>query len=163
MSKTATYSLIASNTVTGSPAANYTFSSIPATFTDLICVVDGTTTSLEDITAQYNGDTGNNYSYTAVIGSGSAASSGRQSNQPQILIGGLGTVQGGTIFNFIDYSNTTTFKTALSRVDVANWSVSAKVSLWRSTAAINAIKFAHPYSFAVGSTFKLYGIQAGSI
>lgn len=155
-----TYEPIATYTVSGSPAANYTFSSIPATYTDLVCVIDGTTTSLEDITAQFNGDTGNNYSYTAVIGSGSAASSGRQINQPQILIGGLGTVQGGSIFNFMNYSNTTTYKTALSRVNVANWSVSAKVSLWRSTSAINAIKFAHPNSFAVGSTFTLYGIKA---
>ena len=155
-----TYEPIATYTVSGSPAANYTFSSIPATYTDLVCVIDGTTTSLEDITAQFNGDTGHNYSYTAVIGSGSAASSGRQINQPQILIGGLGTVQGGSIFNFMNYSNTTTYKTALSRVNVANWSVSAKVSLWRSTSAINAIKFAHPNSFAVGSTFTLYGIKA---
>ena len=162
MSRTATYSLIASNTVTGSPAANYTFSSIPATFTDLICIINGTTTSLEDITVQYNGDTGNNYSYTQVNGSGTAASSQRQSNQPQILLGGFGTVQGGTTFQFMDYANTTTFKTALSRVGVANWSVTAKVGLWRSTAAINAIKFAHPYSFAVGTTMKLYGIQAGN-
>jgi hypothetical protein len=155
-----TYEPIATYTVSGSAAANYTFSSIPATYTDLICVIDGTTTSLEDITAQYNGDTGSNYSYTAVVGSGSSASSNRQSNQTAILIGGLGTVQGGTIFQFMNYSNTTTYKTALSRVGVANWSVAAKVSLWRSTAAINAIKFAHPYSFAVGTTFTLYGIKA---
>lgn len=155
-----TYEPIATYTVSGSAAANYTFSSIPATYTDLICVINGTTSSLEDITVQFNGDTGNNYSYTQLNGSGSAASSQRQSNQPQMLLGGLGTVQGGTIFQFMNYSNTTTFKTALSRVDVANWSVTVKVGLWRSTSAINAIKFAHPNSFAVGSTFTLYGIKA---
>ena len=39
MSKTATYSLIASYTATGTPTT-YTFSSIPATFTDLLLVMN---------------------------------------------------------------------------------------------------------------------------
>jgi hypothetical protein len=155
-----TYVALATNTVTGSAVANYTFSSIPGTYTDLVLVVDGTTSSLEDITVQYNGDTGTNYSITYMSGSGTAAASGRQSNANQITLGYLGTVQGGTIFQFMNYSNTTTYKTALARANVSNWSVAAKVGLWRSTAAITSIKLAHPNTFLVGTTFSLYGILA---
>ena len=157
---TSTYTPLYTTTISGSAAANITISSISQAYTDLVLIVDGTTTSLEDITIQYNGDTATNYSVTYVNGSGSAAGSGRQSNQAQITLGYLGTVQGGTSFHFMNYSNTTTYKTALARGSVANWSVAAKVGLWRSTTAITSIKIAHPYSFAVGTTFSLYGVAA---
>ena len=98
-----TYESITSNTVTGSAAASVTLSSIPGTYTDLILIVDGTTSSLEDITVQYNGDTGNNYSITYMSGSGTAAASGRQSNNSIITLGYMGTVQGGTIFHFMNF------------------------------------------------------------
>ena len=75
MSRTATYSLIESQTL-GSAAANVTFSSIPTTFTDLILVISTATTSIADQDMQVgNGsvDTGANYSRTWLQGNGSAA------------------------------------------------------------------------------------------
>jgi hypothetical protein len=69
----------------------------------------------------------------------------------------------------MNYSNTTTNKTALVRqntVDAAdfNGALSA-VGLWRNTAAITsiaikAIRLGSAQNYSIGSTFTLYGIQA---
>jgi hypothetical protein len=58
-----------------------------------------------------------------------------------------------------NYSNTTTFKTFLSRTNVASDRVEALVGLWRSTSAITSITlYCGSNSFVTGSTFTLYGI-----
>jgi hypothetical protein len=67
------------------------------------------------------------------------------------------------LLQFMNYSNATTYKTVLSRSNVAaSASVSANVGLWRNTAAITSIKlYVYPsYNFVAGSTFTLYGIKA---
>jgi hypothetical protein len=171
MSKTATYSLIASYTVP-SATANYTFSSIPITFTDLVLVVSAATSSIADLDIQVgNGsvDTGSSYSRTWLQGNGSAASSGRGSNENSTRVntgngGYLETTLGTSIqtISFLDYSNTSTYKTLLTRPGNAAGGVSAIVHLWRSTAAINTIKLIPTSNFITGSTLKLYGIQAGN-
>jgi hypothetical protein len=69
------------------------------------------------------------------------------------------------ITNIQDYSNTTTYKTALSRYNnVPYGALDGIVNLWRSTSAINTIQLYLDRSeyFLIGSTFKLYGIQAGN-
>ena len=173
MSRTATYSLIASNTL-GSAATSYTFSSIPGTFTDLIFVFNGAMTTADYVLFQVgNGsvDTATNYSATRLIGNGTAASSGRSTSTAYIQFSDvMNTNRNNLIASFQDYSNTTTYKTLLTRTNTpltdagATGTVSAGVGLWRSTAAINTIKFYTfaGQTFAAGSTFKLYGIQAGS-
>jgi hypothetical protein len=77
-----------------------------------------------------------------------------------------------TIFHIQNYSNSTTYKTWLSRANRASSALDyqgtdAVVGLWRSTAAITSITVKNrrggvDYNFASGSNFKLYGIQAGS-
>jgi hypothetical protein len=84
MAKTATYSLIASQTV-GSAVGSVTFNSIPATFTDLIliCFVRGTYSGGGSVTLlnYFNNDTTALYSNTQMQGDGSTATSSRQSGQ----------------------------------------------------------------------------------
>jgi hypothetical protein len=66
-----------------------------------------------------------------------------------------------SIFNILDYANTTTYKTVINRANNAATGVDATVSLWRSTAAINSINISSSTSsFATGSTFSLFGIKA---
>lgn len=163
MPRTATYSLIASNTL-GSAQANTTFSSIPGTFTDLVLVINAKHTADSNTIIQFNGDTATNYSYTYVYGNGSAASSSRASSSSGPLIdyyslGGWGT----TNLSVMDYANTTTYKTAISRGSESVNGAMAVAVLWRNTAAITSILL-KPFTgnFDTGSTFKLYGIQAGS-
>jgi len=164
-----TYEPIATYTVP-SAQASYTFSSIPATYTDLVLVVSAATSSIADQDMQVgNGsvDTGSNYSRTWLQGNGSAASSGRGSNETSTRVntgngGYLETTLGTSIqtITFLNYSNTTTYKTMLTRTGNAAGGTSAIVHLWRSTSAINTIKLTPSSNFITGSTFTLYGIKA---
>jgi len=169
-----TYVALASTTLTS--AATITFSSISASYTDLRLVVIGGTTrpaSSDTLYIRVNGDTGSNYSQTLLHGSGTAAYSNRSSNTTSLFDDGsyirlVGTTYGldSTLFiDFMNYANTTTYKTALLRNGSASFSlpgVNAAVGLWRSTSAINSISLEGQTvsNFAIGSTFSLYGIAA---
>ena len=157
-----TYEAIATQTL-GSAAASVTFSSIPSTYTDLVLVVTGTVATADNIGLQFNGDTGNNYSFTYLIGTGSSAISGRTSNTNQVLTVGFGTTTiANAIFHISNYSNSTTNKTVINRGNRSDDGVSAWVGLWRNTAAITSIvvKTGSNYNLQTGSTFSLYGIQS---
>ncbi len=158
----ATYEPIATTTL-GSAQASVSFTSISGSFTDLRLVMAGTdATAIDPVIITLNGDTGSNYSYTLLYGDGTNAASTRSSNLTHIRAGYLGTVQGNTLVDFLNYSNTTTNKTVLGRGNVSNWGVTAQVALWRSTAAITSMTIANlsAYNFNSGSTFTLYGIKA---
>lgn len=158
-----TYEPIATTTLTTS-AASYTFTSIPQTYTDLILVANYKDTRAVDGTDGFltvgNGsiDTGTNYSYTTLRGSGTAASSTRGTSTNYIYLLGSGSIFTTTIVQFINYTNTTTYKTMLARPN--SYGVSAVTGLWRSTAAINQIRFSGETGIAAGSTLTLYGIKA---
>ena len=168
MAAGSTYTPIATYT-SGSAFSNYTFTSIPGTYTDLILVGNlGTTSGSANIALQVgNGsiDTGNNYSFTNINGDGSSAASSRVSNQAQIYIDysayATTTLTSTYFWHIQNYSNTTTYKTVLGRSNTASRGTNATVGLWRSTSAINQVKI-DPQSttFLANSTFTLYGIQA---
>lgn len=164
--KTGTYTLIASETL-GSAAASVTFSSIPATYTDLMLVFNGTcTTGVVGLVLRFNSDTSTNYSYTILSGDGSTASSLRSSNQTTMQVAGMTSSSPSMMVASIqDYSNATTFKTVLSRQASATLETRAYVGLWRATpAAISTILVSTSTStFIAGSTFRLYGIEAGNL
>jgi microcompartment protein CcmK/EutM len=163
----ATYEPIATTTL-GSATNSVTFSSIPATYTDLVIVTDFTVTVNNQAAhyVQINGDTGNNYSRTILYGTGSAAGSARQSNNSSLYFGmwveDMDTTDRSVIsIYFNNYSNSTTFKTGLGRYSVATKEVGAGVGTWRNTAAITSLNLAIvSNNYAVGSTFTLYGIKA---
>jgi hypothetical protein len=162
---TATYENIATTTV-GTATGTVTFSSISASFTDLIVVVNGAVTAgTVNLFFRFNNDTATNYSYTYLDGSGSVASSGRSSNNDKLIGNNFGYFTTSFNANYIiqiqNYSNTTTNKTCLTRSNAADNGVSAVVGLWRNTAAINRIDlFTSSSTFVSGSTFTLYGIKA---
>jgi len=158
-----TYEPIATQ-VLESSQANITFSSIPQTYTDLILIVNGRiTTSTINPDARVNSDTGTNYSFTEVAGSGSAASSSRSSTINYLRLASFGyldTVYAtNLITQFMNYSNTTTYKTIISRGNNAGNGTSLVANLWRSTAAISSIVLVTG-TYSAGSTFTLYGIKA---
>jgi len=159
-----TYTPIASQTLS-SAAASVTFSGIPQTYTDLVVVFAGSiTTGFDAINMQFNGDTGTTYSRTVLTGNGSSATSSRDSNATSMQIGIVGTEQSSSIWNIMNYANTTTNKTVLSRGNSSANSVRANVGLWRNTAAITSITItAASSTFISGSTFNLYGIATSDI
>lgn len=163
-----TYDAIATTTVSGTSTFSVTFSSISGSYTDLILVVaNASFSSAAQGALRFNGDTGNNYSWTVLTGSGGTAGSLRGSNVGIIQIGYYDYLDTGTNYTAIcqinNYSNTTTNKTALARGNEASLGVSAAVGLWRNTAAITSVTFLPAYGGAyigAGSTFTLYGIAA---
>jgi hypothetical protein len=157
-----TYTPIASQTLSTS-APSVTFSSIPQGYTDLVLVFNGTITSASLYRCQLNGDTGSNYSRTQLQGDGSSASAGNAANISTMQLGYIGTTaQSNVITQFMNYSNSTTNKTVLSRNNNAADQVGAWVNLWRNTSAITSIVLSQASGdFASGSTFTLYGIQVG--
>jgi hypothetical protein len=168
-----TYDKIATYT-TASAVNTYTFSVIPGTYTDLRLIVNNAAISGgvdSNLVFRLNGDTGSNYSMTNLGARALSATpfSARQST----TYGGinyytaLGTQAGMTVTDFMNYSNSTTYKTALvnSRVNEGNGTysgVEVLVNLWRNTAAITSLTlFTFSGSnFTTGSTFTLYGIKA---
>jgi hypothetical protein len=162
--KTGTYTLINSSTL-GSAQSSVTFSSIPGTYIDLVLVMDATaTTNFTNTKIVLNSDTGTNYSWTNLKGDGSTASSAQGSTTANLYLGLVNTGRGTYRFMFQDYSNATTFKTILSAGGLAGNRVEYGVGLWRNTSAITSIQVVQPAdTFASGSTFKLYGIEAGNL
>jgi hypothetical protein len=165
-----TYEPIATTTL-GSATNSVTFSSIPSTYTDLVLVMNySSSASATAFSYRLNGDTASNYSETELIGNGTSATSVRYSNQTGGDIGNSITSSTAgatnTIVHFMNYSNTSTYKTALWRSNNAGTATQAGVTLWRSTSAINQIVLSLSGSFSstptanIGSTFTLYGIKA---
>jgi hypothetical protein len=160
---TATYDKIEAKTL-GSAQASVSFTSIPSTYTDLVLIVEGIATSggTSALALQFNGDTSSAYSGTRLSGNGSTASSDRYP-ATTVMGGGLITssVRFNNIINIQNYSNTTTYKTALFRANVSDALVRTSVNMWINTSAINrADLLAVGTTFATGSTFTLYGIKA---
>ena len=160
----ATYEPIATTTL-GSAAASYTFSSIPSTYTDLVLILSGNYTAASDSSPSFrlNGDSASNYSVTVLNGDGTSASSFRETSQTQMILGSMQSTISNSIFNLMNYANTTTFKTVISRGNNSTNRARAYVGLWRNTAAITSIEVlanAGGPNFATGTTFTLYGIKS---
>lgn len=157
-----TYEPIATYNGTGS-AGNITFSSIPATYTDLVLVASIFSTANANSILRLNGDSGSNYSVTNVSGNGSTAVSYRGANQTAVLFQqdqfSTSTAAALTIFHFMNYSNTTTNKTVLTRSSKADQSAEMHVNLWRNTAAINSITISGA-TYTTNAIFTIYGIKA---
>ena len=162
---TTTYEKIATTTL-GSDTATITFSSISSAYTDLvISLVAGQSALNDSFLLKVNGDSGNNYSDTYLLGNGSTAISGNVTNNGYIGYGDLGgtAITAQFIFNFMDYSNTTTSKTILTRYNsLQKGRTVASVSLWRSTSAITSVQFSFSGSdlLKAGTTATVYGIKA---
>ena len=151
-----TYEPIATTTASGSQSV-ITFSSIPGTFTDLVLVINAGTNA--GYTIRLNSDSGNNYSWTRLYGDGSAAVSDRGSNANNISSGWGGSTNNLLTVNIMNYANTTTNKTALTRISDNGYAV-ALVGMWRNTAAVNTVSITGGANYVSGSTFTLYGIKA---
>jgi hypothetical protein len=169
MAAGATYEPIATQTL-GSTASSVTFSSISGAYTDLVLVISPASSAQKDVDIRLNGDTSGNYSHTVLTGDGTTVASNRTTNTSSAYItyyAATTTTLGNSVFivNFMNYSNTTTYKTMLARSNNASTGVDAAVALWRNTAAITSIQVGPNLqqgtnTWSTGSTFTLYGIKA---
>jgi hypothetical protein len=152
-----TYTLASPGTIT--------FTSIPSTYTDLRLIINYTQGSSSSAQGYINNDSaGTSYSRTLLYGNGTSALSARNSN---VSVFTLPVVSNSTIPNFVtmdfmSYSNTSTFKTFLAQGSSdqnGSGFSAASVFLWRDTSAINRIDLYGNGTFAIGSTFTLYGVK----
>jgi hypothetical protein len=156
-----TYTPIATQTLT-TGTATITFSSIPQTYTDLVLIITGNSAVGTAAFMRFNGDSGNNYSATFFQGDGTSVGSYRETNATANWAGSFYNTTTPSLarHNIMNYSNTSTFKSSLSRVDYAIGFTAPATQLWRNTAAITSIALSVGSSFSTGSIFTLYGIKA---
>jgi len=155
---TPTYVALATTTLSGT-TASVTFSSIPATYRDLVIIgnFDGNNSNaVLEIT--FNGVTTNQSGVRMYgIGSGSGSSDTTASDAIQ---GAVGLTRANAIVQIFDYSATDKHKTVLMRSDQADRITLASAGRWAQTTAINSVGLTTNSLFNAGSTFSLYGIEA---
>ena len=161
---TSTYIALANITL-GTASSSITFSSIPATYRDLVMVINGSVATATSFNFRFNGDSGTNYFVVNVQGfspptSGSStdnkmvpwAPNNLVANQPFLLTS-----------NFMDYSATDKHKTALHRIGGQaggeTW-VAMTAGRWANTGAITSIVIESGANFNAGATLALYGIAS---
>jgi hypothetical protein len=162
---TNTYVPIATQTISGTGTASVVFNSFSG-YTDILLVCSAKSNSGSGDTLKVAVNTSSSISRTYMIGNGTSATSGRQSGEPVIYVDDVPNNSSSSYvianLNFINYSNTTTYKTVLSRANNASSSTRATVYLVPSTSAITTLtmSMASSANLGDGSTFTLYGIAA---
>lgn len=165
----ATFEPIATTTLS-SAANSITFSSIPATYTDLRLVIVGRTDSSSDtLNLRFNNiSAGDPYSQTHISGTGASASSGRLTDRDKLFLirddNFNSTTYGLVTVDIFDYRNTSVNKTCLIETSYdknGSGVVNRIVALMRMLTAINRIDVGFlgaATNLGVGTTATLYGI-----
>ena len=161
------------------------FNNIPQTFQDLMLVMyvrgakSATTCSFGGYIGTGANGSGllqtNENSITSLYGDGASALSTRTSNATQLNItGGIPAASatsgifGVCIVHFLNYANTSTFKTVLIRTATDRngaGNTNLQVGLVRTTSAIQTVGFATygDGNLVSGSTFALYGVRSSAV
>jgi len=140
------------------------FSSLGA-YTDIVAVFDGLSSSGagNTLSMAFNSDANSAYSATRIQGNGTSATSARVTSDPTVAIVGS-SERANVIISIMNYSNSTTYKTSISRYNtmtVGDTRAGSYVQLRSSTTAITTITFSIPSAqIATTSTITLYGIKA---
>lgn len=150
----------------GTATSSVTISPINSGYTDLVLVASITGFSATDeLGLRVNADTGNSYSRTFLYGNGTNALSSRNTSINEIRLGSYQSGPQTIEINFMNYANTTTYKTVISKGGGVGNIVSAGSHLWQNTNAITSItiRTSAGSTISTGSTFSLYGIKAESV
>jgi len=170
----ATYTLIASNTLSSS-AASVTFSAIPSTYTDLVVKYSARSTDTgsggQSMVFQLNGSSTSDYSMTLLRATASTASTVRYSADTRfysyVTINADGTTSNtfssGELYvpNYAGSTNKpASHFGAMENNSTTTWYMDASAFLRSNTAAITEITLSvNTYNFKSGSSFFLYGIK----
>jgi hypothetical protein len=164
---TPTYIALANITI-ASAASTISFTSIPATYRDLVLVINGQLAINNFIGLRLNSDSGANYPQVMMrSNSGGSTESGTDTgtsiyaNWSQARAGDRYT----SIFQLMDYSATDKHKTVLSRNNYTDINpltrVEANASRWANTAAVSSLTLVSgTNALAAGFTASLYGIAS---
>ena len=166
---------IATVTVGSGGAASIEFTSISGSYQHLQIRLVARSTASDtngDLKIQVNSDTGSNYAYHRLIGSGAAASAeGFSSSSAAEIIyrcytaaNATASVFGAGIIDILDYASTSKTKTLRSfggHDRNGAGVVTVNSVLWNSTSAITALKLTpSANNFAEYTTAALYGVRS---
>lgn len=168
------YDALATITVPSGGAASVTFAGIPTGYKHLQIRAhahfDGTANQYANMQMQFNGDTGSNYVYHRLYGTGSgsgsadASSSTTKINTPWIPDNTYSYNYGAQVIDFLDYSSVVKNKTirALGGFDGNGSGLLGLFSgAWlNSSTAINSISIFIPSNtISASSQFSLFGVK----
>ena len=171
---TTSWTAIASNTVGVLGTASVTFSSIPATYTDLVVNVSARTNIVDTedwLKLEFNGSGGTAYSDRVMWGNGTSAPSASESGVASVLYGGMvnaSTSTSNTFSNCLIYipnyagSTNKSFSSNIAEEQKATKAFNAATAgLWSNTAAITSLKLTPSNAGLIVqySTFTLFGIK----
>jgi hypothetical protein len=146
--------------------SNITFTGISSAYTDLVIIgaINGVSSATDVWMRVGNGsvDTGTNYSWTWMSGNSAGANSESAANSSYLYFDGWGTISTSPSImelNYMNYANTSTYKSIIMQRGDSSKEVNAQIGLWRGLTAINTIQIGLAAgNFNVGTTFSLYGI-----
>ena len=149
---------------------------VPGGYSHLFLMGSGRTTSnnpsypIQDVYAQFNGDTGNNYDWGSLRQGGTTVDAIQSLATSAVLVGAFSTDaadanRSGGFFSFIpNYGNTLWHKDVFTLRGAAHNGIFTRFTggFWKSTAAIQKIKF-YPDTgvggnFSAGSLFTVIGV-----
>ena len=162
-----TYEAIATVTVTGATAANIQFTSIPATYTDLLLKVSARTNQVSvtsEINVTLNGSS-SNITYRGLYGNGSSAGSQTLTRHPILGTGSSATANtfGNSevyIPNYAGSNNKSSSADAVAESNTTTVFSYLNAALWSDSAAITSVTLTPDSgSFVQYSSATLYGIK----
>ena len=160
---TTSYESIATVSVGGGGSSSISFSSIPSTYKHLQIRVALLTTA-GGVNIRYNSDTGSNYTYHQLYGTGTSALANAGTSQTSGFIAynnAAGSNPTVAIVDILDYENTNKYTThrSLAGTDVngSGGTLTFFSGLWLNTAAVSSINIIG--TFSQYSHFALYGIK----
>jgi hypothetical protein len=174
---TPTYTPLA-NVTLGTATSSVSFSAIPASYRDLILVVTGRSTYTPDggesVSLRVNGDSGSNYPYVRMGGTGSGSGFSDAGTLARAFLASIrasessNTSPGVAVIQIMDYSATDKHKSMLGRgSSLAGDGTTAHAVRWANTNAITSIQVipdrqiqGASSNWATGTTFNLFGVIA---
>jgi hypothetical protein len=165
------YEQIATTTLGSNSSADIVFSSVPSTYKHLQVRATLAKNSgfFGNMYLQFNSDSGSNYRYHFLQGTGSSvtssASGAAGTEIDAMIIAGNNTTGAfsASILDILDYassSKNTTVRTLTGVHHTSGTNIQLKSGLWLSTAAVNNIRFlTYGETLLAGSRISLYGIK----
>ena len=167
------YDSISTITVGAGGTTSVTFSSIPQTYTHLQIrgiSRNNRASQLDGVYFRANSDTGTNYSFHSILGSGATATVDSATSSTFFQLGivaasnATASVFGGFVADVLDYTNTNKYKTVRSIGGYdsnGNGYAVFDSGSWRNTAAITSITLGSSDGSGLlqYSSFALYGIK----
>ena len=158
------YDALATVTVPAGGVSSISFTGIPSGYKHLqLRMFHATTTNLDNVQMQFNGDTGSNYSWHELYGSGSSAAAGSSTSTTFIRTLLAFDAPASAVVDVLDYSSSTknkTVRTITGVDDNGGGYIVLRSGLWMNTAAITSIVLSKQnYNFSQYSQIALYGVK----